>query len=576
MIISMAYPGRYMRLFYIALVGLLIFDFAFYPFAAHAQSRRRDSRQTEEKPERREPTRPFSAPSLKKTEEGVTPLVEIKSIGKAAYDAVIRSGRYIVGPGDVFAVVINRNEEIETFEVPVGASGSLLFPSIGPVSVAFLSLSEADRAIQSAIKKRFHQLDISISLAQLRTFPINVVGEVHIPGAVAVNGVEQASQLILKAGGLIDDPDRRGSSRNIQIMRLDENGQWQNTGRRVDLALWNRTGKEQYNPFMLDGEQIVVPAATSDSIYVTGAIQRPGSYEFAPGDHVSDLIVLGNGLRAHFPPKRARLLRLSEDGEWKPIVIDLPRALAGDPEANIPVQIGDKLYVIGETKWVYVEGEVQFPGPFPLKEGLRLKELLQQAELTPEASVVQASLIRKVNYEETSTEDDPALNRLLDIPRIQRTDAEEALITLKTQQLSGRLPIDFVALLAGIERHNIFLQDGDVVRIPRFVPSVRVTGAVVAPANIPHDAALTVGGYIDLAGGFNTRAKQKDIIIVEGNTGNAIRATAESLVRPGDAIFVPPREIVPGQGYRITREVIAMLGSIASLVFTIVLINRER
>ncbi len=576
MIISMAYPGRYMRLFYIALVGLLIFDFAFYPFAAHAQSRRRDSRQTEEKPERREPTRPFSAPSLKKTEEGVTPLVEIKSIGKAAYDAVIRSGRYIVGPGDVFAVVINRNEEIETFEVPVGASGSLLFPSIGPVSVAFLSLSEADRAIQSAIKKRFHQLDISISLAQLRTFPINVVGEVHIPGAVAVNGVEQASQLILKAGGLIDDPDRRGSSRNIQIMRLEENGQWHNTGRRVDLALWNRTGKEQYNPFMLDGEQIVVPAATSDSIYVTGAIQRPGSYEFAPGDRVSDLIVLGNGLRAHFPPKRARLLRLSEDGEWKPIVIDLPRALAGDPEVNIPVQIGDKLYVIGETKWVYVEGEVQFPGPFPLKEGLRLKELLHLAELTPEASVVQASLIRKVNYEEQASEDDPALDRLLDIPRIQRTDAEEALITLKTQQLSGRLPIDFVALLAGSERHNILLQDGDVVRIPRFVPSVRVTGAVIAPANIPYDAALTVGSYIDLAGGFNTRAKQKDIVIVEGNTGNAIDATATSIVRPGDAIFVPPREIVPGQGYRITREVIAMLGSIASLVFTIVLINRER
>ena len=126
--------------------------------------------------------------------------------------------------------------------------------------------------------------------------------------------------------------------------------------------------------------------------------------------------------------------------------------------------------------------------------------------------------------------------------------------------------------MAGDERHNILLQDGDVVRIPRFVPSVRVTGAVVAPANIPYNAALTVDGYIDLAGGFNTRAKRKDIIIVEGNTGNAINATAESLVRPGDAIFVPPKEIVPGQGYRIAREAIAMLGSIASLVFTIVLI----
>ena len=574
MIISLAYPGRYMRFFYFALVGLLIFDFAFYPFVAHAQSRRRDSRQTEEKPERQSP-RPFTSPVSPETEkEGGQP-VEIKSIGKAAYDAVIRSGRYIVGPGDVFAVVVNRGEEIQTFEVPVGASGSLLFPSIGPVSVAFLSLVEADQAIQSAIEKRFHQLDISISLARLRTFPINVVGEVHMPGAVDVEGVEQASQLITKAGGLIDDSDRKGSSRNIQIMRLDENGQWHHTGRRVDLELWNRTGKAEYNPFLLDGEQIVVPIARSDSIYFTGAVQYPGSYEFAPGDRVSDLIVLGNGLRAHSPPKRAHLLRLSDEGEWRSIDIDLSRVLAGDPEANLTLQAGDKLYVIGEAKQVYVEGEVKFPGTFPFKEGLRLKELLQQAELTPEASVVQASLIRKVNFEEQTIEEDPALNRLLGIPRSQRTDAEEALITLKTQQLSGRLPVDFVALMAGDERHNILLQDGDVVRIPRFVPSVRVTGAVVAPANIPYNSALTVGGYIDLAGGFNTRAKRKDIIIVEGNTGNAIGATAESIVRPGDAIFVPPREIVPGQGYRITREAIAMLGSVASLVLTIFLIGRE-
>ena len=574
MIISMAYPGRYMRLFYIALVGLLIFDFAFYPFATHAQSRRRDSRQSEEKPERREPTRPFTTSDLQESEKETAQPVEIKSIGKAAYDAVIHSGRYIIGPGDVFAVVLNRDEEIKTFEVPVGAGGSLLFPSIGAVPVASLSLADANEAIQAAIKKRFYQLDISISLARLRIFPVNVVGEVHMPGAVDLEGVEQASQLITKAGGIIDDFGRKGSSRNIQIMRL-ENGQWHNTGRRVDLDLWNRTGKAEYNPFLLDGEQIFVPVAHSDSIHITGAVQYPGSYEFAAGDRVSDLIVLSNGLRAHAPPQRAQLSRLSQNGESIPVTIDLARALAGDPSANLPLQAGDKLYVIGATKWVYVEGEVKFPGPFLFKEGLRLKELLQQAELTPEASIVQASLIRKVNFEEQTIEDNPALNRLLGIPRTQRTDAEDALITLKTQRLSGRLPIDFTALMAGDDRHNILLQDGDVVRIPRFVPSVRVTGAVIAPANIPYDAALTVGDYIDLAGGFNTRAKRKDIIIVEGNTGNAIPATSESLVRPGDAIVVPDRDDVPGQGYRITREVIAMLGSIASLVFTIVLINRE-
>ena len=575
MILSTAHPGRWMRVFCIALAGLLVFDFALYPIVAHAQSRRRDTRQTEEKPERREPKRPFSAPSLEESEKDAPPTpVEIKSIGKAAYDAVIRSGRYIVGPGDVFAVVIDKGEEIESFEVPVGAGGNLLVPSVGPVPVAFLPLVEANRTIQAAIKKRFQHLDISISLTRLRIFPVNVVGEVHIPGAVGVHGVEQASQLILKAGGLIDDPDRRGSSRNIQITR-HENGQWEHTGRRVDLALWNRTGDEQYNPFLIDGEQIVVPATNGDSISVTGAVQSPGTYEYAPGDRVSDLIVLSNGLRAHALPKRAQLLRLSKDGNWTPIAIDLLRAMAGDPSANLSVQAGDKFYVIGETAFVRVEGEVQFPGPFPLMEGLRLKALLRHAELLPEASVVQASLIRKVNFE-GQTEDDPALDRLRDIDRTQRTDAEEALITLKTQQLSGRLPIDFAALMAGDDRHNILLQDGDVVRIPRFVPSVRVTGAVIAPANIPYNPTLTVGEYIDLAGGFNTRAKRKDIILVEGNTGNPIRVKATSPVRPGDAIVVPTQESTPGQGYRIARETIAMLGSVASLILTIFLINRER
>ncbi|MDP6038625.1 MAG: SLBB domain-containing protein, partial [Candidatus Latescibacteria bacterium] len=567
MITCFAHPGRYARIFYIVLIGVLTFDLVFYPIVANAQSRRRrDTRQTEEPPERRESTKPFSAPSLEETDTEAAQPVKVTSIGRAAFDAVIRSGRYIVGPGDIFTVIINIGEGIEIREIPVGASGSLLIPAVGSIQIAFLSLSEANRTIETAINKRFKQLDISVSLTQLRTFPISVTGEVRVPGAVGVNGVDQASQLIIKAGGLIDEASRKGSRRNIKILHV-ENGQMHDTGRRVDLMLWNLTGKEKYNPFILDGEQIIVPAK-QDSISISGAVQRPGSYEFSPGDRVSDLITLANGLHTHSRPKLAKLLSNNENGE--PVSINLDRALAKNDEADILLQAGDKLFVLGETKWVYVEGEVEFPGPFPLYQGFRLKDLLQRTKLKPDASIVQASLIRKVNYEQqVSTEDDPTLNRLLDIDREQRTDAEEALITLKTQQLSGRLPIDFAALMAGDEQGNILLRDGDVVRIPRSVPSVRVTGAVNAPANIPYDPTFKVSRYIDLAGGLNTRAKRTDIIIIEGNTGNAINATGDFKVRPGDAIVVPPRKIVPGQGYRIFRETLAMAGAIASLILTI-------
>lgn len=573
MITSFAHPGRYARIFYIVLVGLLTFDLVFYPIVANAQSRRRrDTRQPEEQPDR-ETSTPFSASSLEETDTETGQQIDISSIGKAAYEAVIRSGHYIVGPGDVFTVVHNTGEELQTHHIPVGAGGNLVVPTIGPILVAGLPLTEVQKAIQNAIEKKYRHLDITITLSQLRIFPVNVIGEVLAPGAYGVKGVEQASQLIVKAGGLIEGPSRKGSRRNIKIMRL-ENGQWHDTSRRVDLVLWNLTGKEKYNPFLLDGEQTFVPARR-DSINIAGAVHRPGSYEFAPGDRVSDLIVLGNGLRNQIMPQNAQLLRRSKKEEWIPNTIDLGQALAQNPEADLLLRAGDKLYVVGEAKWVYVEGEVQFPGPFPLQQGLRLKDLLERTKLKPDASIVQASLIRKVNYEETiDTKDDPTLNRLLDIDRAQRTDAEEALITLKTQQLSGRLPIDFIQVMEGDSRHNILLRDGDVVRIPRFVPSVRVTGAVAAPANIPYDSTFAVNDYIDLAGGFNTRAKRNDIVIIQGNTGNPVAATENQQVRPGDAIVVPTREIVPGQGYRIFRETITMVGAIASLILTIRAINR--
>lgn len=573
MMMRMAHPSGLIRRLYHLLIGWLVFALFFQPIVLEAQTRRtRDTaRDRQEQPERRGPTKPFTQQALevREEQEGIGQRMPLSSISRAAYESVILSGRYVVGPGDMFAVVLDTGEELDAREIAVGAGGNLVVPYVGSVPVAGQSLADVYPTIQAAIDARFQQLDITVTLSRLRTFPVNVIGEVQFPGAYGVGGVERVSELVIKAGGLVDEARRRASSRNIQILHL-ENGQWQPTGRRADLVLWNLTGKEQYNPFILDGEQIFVPSR-NDSISVSGVVRRPGSYEYVSGDRISTLLALGGGLNGSVIPENALILRQSQQGIWTPVSVDLERAIAGDSEHDLLLQAGDKLYVRGEESWVYIEGEVRFPGPYPIEEGLTLKMLLERAQIKQNASLEQASLIRRIAFEDRdATEDDIILGRLLDIERDQRTDEEEALIALKTQQLSGRLPVDFAALIAGNRQQDIFLRDGDVIRLPRFVPSVRVYGAVRAPANIPYDSTYVVNDYILRAGGLATRAKKSEIVIIQGSTGNAISdAQLQRRVDPGDAIYIPATTPVPGQGYRIFRETLTVAASIASLILTI-------
>ncbi len=555
------------------LIGLLVSVLLFEPILLSAQSRRQDKRDRKEKPKRRRSDiDAFSKQetTLEEEQAGTSePQVKIGRLSKAAYDAVIRSGRYILGPGDIFVVVVDRNEEPEVHDILVGAAGKLVIPYVGAIQVAGLSLKDADGAIQAAVRSRFQHLGISITLSVLRTFSVNVVGEVRFPGAYEVHGVEQVSELIMRAGGLLQEPEGRASLRNIEVQRISENGTIEKSGRKADLALWRLSGEIDYNPFLLDGDQILVPVL-GDSISISGAVQRPGNYEYAPDDRVADLVRLGGGLVGNLTIATAERLRLPKNGKTEErIQIDLGRALNGDPAANLKLQTGDKLYVAGAEQRVTVEGEVRFPGAYPIEDNLTLKELIRLAGgFTALASLAQASLIRKVEYGNNNDEEDVVLNRLLSLPRSQLTDEERALLTMKTQQVPGRLPVDFVALFErGDEKHNIHLKGDDIVRVPRFSPSVLVNGFVLAPAAIPYDSTYIISDYIARAGGFSDRARKTDVVVIQGSTGNAVKASKVQRISPGDAIYVPSK--TPGQGWRIFREALLVITQIATLILII-------
>jgi protein involved in polysaccharide export with SLBB domain len=553
-----------MKTIYRFLIGMLILSLVGEPVALQAQSQPKENsdKNTDSK------TLPFSQQAIEKlqTEAASPRQTNILRISKVAFDAVIRSGRYVVGPGDAFVVVMDTGEKIETLDIPVGAGGDLVIPLVGAVTVAGLHLSQADSVIQKAIKNRFRQFDISVALSQLRTFPVTITGEVPFPGVYDVQGVERVSEIITKAKGLIDQPDRRASSRNIEIMHV-ENGHWQPSQRRADLLMWQRTGYENLNPFVVDGERIHVPIC-QDSISLSGAVRYPGNYEFAPGDRLSDLLMLGGGVLTFTDSATAHLLRLSDQ---TPVPINLPQVLSHNPEYNLSLQPGDKLHISGQTQWVYVTGAVHFPGPYTLTPGLRLKEILLQAQPTAQASLVQATLVRRVSKAQQSQKEIEDMRLATD-----RSITEEALMALDTERMLGRLPLDFIALIEHQDNsQNLILQDGDQIHIPQLVSSVQVYGAVINPANLPYNANFTVKDYVQQAGGFSRQARNKDIVIVQGSTGNAIGGALSQHLAPGDAIYVPINRTPPKDRYQVISETVSLATTVASLILTILIIRRN-
>lgn len=496
--------------------------------------------------------------------------LDVKWIGKIAYDAIIRSERYIVGPGDTFSIHIEAGEEPVTLPVLVNAEGKLVIPYVSAIQVAGLNLGECRKRIQDAVSDNLRSLDIQISLARLRSFPVNVVGQVVHPGTYMVEGTEQVSELISLAGGLLQPPDGRASHRNIQIQRLSETGRPIDTERRADLALWRLSGDIAHNPFLLDGDQVFVPVLT-DSVRISGAVYKPGSYEFVAGDRVSNLIALAGGLHGDAATASAGLLRsLFAEGSEERHSIRISQALTGDADADLPLRAGDKLHVAVKERRVNVEGEVYFPGTYFIGAGMTLTDLIGNAGgFTSRASLAQSIVVRRVEFPRGVA----GPKQLQSVGPISLTDAQRTYMAMQKQQMSGRLPVDFVALFENKDdSQNILLRDGDIVRIPRLVPSVAVNGYVITPGAIPYEPDLGVQDYISRAGGLNEQAERGEIYVIQGSTGNWTKASRVHQVNPGDTIFVMGRK--PVHGWRLFRETLVVLSQVAALVIAVRSISR--
>ncbi len=119
-------------------------------------------------------------------------------------------------------------------------------------------------------------------------------------------------------------------------------------------------------------------------IKIEGAVFRPDTYSFYEGMRISDLIAQAEGLKEDAYVDRATIVRLKSDLTNEAVNVNLVKALAGDREADIPLQREDIVTVYSildfrEEYKITIDGEIKKPGIYEYQDNLTLNDLLVQA-----------------------------------------------------------------------------------------------------------------------------------------------------------------------------------------------------
>ncbi|MFQ6614432.1 MAG: SLBB domain-containing protein, partial [Fidelibacterota bacterium] len=152
--------------------------------------------------------------------------------------------------------------------------------------------------IRRFILESYQNALVSVTLMNIRTFRLSVLGAVLHPGYVEVTPVDRVLDIIHLAGGLhkFADSDR--------ILVKRRNG----TEERISLKAYLVNGDETQNPRLLEGDKITVPfqeemaaladrfvTPTATPVSVSGFVNSPGAYQFIYGYSVGDYIGIAGG-----------------------------------------------------------------------------------------------------------------------------------------------------------------------------------------------------------------------------------------------------------------------------------------
>ncbi|PVW15771.1 SLBB domain-containing protein [Marixanthomonas spongiae] len=384
---------------------------------------------------------------------------------------------YELGPGD--ELVINLWGAAEnTYNVEVDREGAVRISNIGPVYVSGLTMKEASAKLKSKLKRIYsginassnspYKVFLSISLVNVRTVQVNIIGEVKVPGTYSLSALSTVLNALYASGG----PTKQGTFRKIKLVRNGDEVTY------FDVYDYLINGSQEGNKTLQDQDVLIISPYIS-RVTINGGIKRAGVYELEAGETLTDLLRFTGGFTSNAYKGRVGLERIEGDRK-------MVKEILVNQESETPLQDGDVLTVNTiidkfENR-ISIEGAVYRPGNYEFTPGLTVKELIAKAAGVTESAFLKRGLL-------FSTEDGV------------------------TETVT---PFSVSEVLKG--NKTIVLKPDDKVRVFNKYDlsenyTLTIDGAVNAPVTIPFVENMTVEDLVLLGGGFSDGANVNKIDI---------------------------------------------------------------
>ena len=489
-----------------------------------------------------------------------------------ALEGTIDPDKYFVGPSDKIAVNIWISPPV-SFVLTVTPEGTLIMPSVGEVKISDKTLTESKELIIKAIKKKYIANDVSVTLIQPRPIIVTVTGNVLNPALYTLSSIDRADKAIQVANRAdqrqsVSDLNSildRMSTRNIILKRRDGNSI------RVDITKFLATKDDKYDPYLREGDIIIVPRKNPNKnvFGVYGEVNLPGRFEYVEGDSISDALDIAQGCTRLANLDSIEFSRLDPDAKTlKTTILSYTEILKGNSH-NLPLEPGDRIVVksrleLREDFRVYIDGEVKFPGTYPItKNRTRLTDLIKQAgSFTEYASLKMAEVYRR-----SVSAGDILLERLMSTRGSISPDDSASYQTETELRIQKEIVnVDFEKLfLQNDNSLDIILNDGDYIVIPSTKKTIYVFGQILSPGHIPYLKDHDLDYYISKSGGFTDGARKGDVKIIKAKTKQWLDPD-ETNLEEGDYIWVPK---IPERSFAYYTTVLSQTASILSVVIGI-------
>lgn len=291
---------------------------------------------------------------------------------------------YTMGPGDVLRIQL-WGKENQNLELPVSRDGTISFPDSGPLSVAGLSFDEAREQIRTRVSEQYIGVQASVSLGELRSMRVFVLGEARNPGSYTVSSLSTITNALYVSGGI----KQTGSLRNVQHKR---DGKLLGT---LDLYELLLKGDSRNDNRLQAGDVIFIPPV-GKRVGIEGEVYRPALYELDDESSLEQLVSMAGGLTPQAYPQRINIERTTED--FLRIIAEADYTSYNGRKA--PIQAGDRITIpsIADITGQYVEvqGAAARTGKFAWIPGMRVSSLIKNldADLLPVADKQYAAVVR--------------------------------------------------------------------------------------------------------------------------------------------------------------------------------------